>query len=331
MSKTNQKKIDGKAVVLGATGGLGLAVVFELAKRERSVIAVTRNLQKARKMFQNIDVEIRQANLMEREQTLAAVQGADVVYHCANVLYTKWLKEFPIINNNILAAVKEVGANLVFADNLYMYGKMQGDKISEEHQLNAKGKKGKLRIRLAKQITDAHSKGEINAVIVRFGDFYGPNVVNGFTKPLLENPVKGKASSWLVDLDKKHSMMYIRDAAKGMVTTSENPNSYGQIFHIEGAEPVTGREFITMIFQELNQEPNMKALSENTIKILSIFIPIVKELQELTYEWKYPFIIDGTKYASNFNTTAHTAHNVAIKETLDWFKQNLRDLNTIPK
>jgi len=153
VNTTNQKKekgkIEGKAVVLGATGGLGSAVVFELAQRERSVIAVTRNLQKARKMFQNIDVEIRQANLMEQEQTLAAVQGADVVYHCVNVLYTKWLKEFPIINNNILAAVKEVGANLVFADNLYMYGEMQGDKISEEHPLNVKGKKGKLRIRLA--------------------------------------------------------------------------------------------------------------------------------------------------------------------------------------
>lgn len=324
MSNKNQKKIDGKAVVLGSTGGLGSAVVFELVKRERSVIAVTRNMQKARKMFQNVDVEIRQADLMEQEQTLTAVQGADVVYHCANVLYTKWLKEFPIINNNILAAVKEVGANLVFADNLYMYGEMQDDKISEEHPLNAKGKKGKLRVHLAKQILDSHSKGEINAVIVRFGDFYGPNVVNGFTKPLLENPVKGKASTWLVDLDKKHSLMYIRDAAKGMVTASENPNSYGQIFHVEGAEPVTGREFITMIFQELNQEPKIKVLSENTIKILAPFIPIVKELKELTYEWKYPFIINGTKYASTFNTTEHTTHKVAIKETLDWSKQNLK-------
>ena len=323
MSNKNQKKINGKAVVLGATGGLGSAVVFELVKRERSVIAVTRKLQKARKMFQNIDVEIRQADLMNQEQTLTAVQGADVVYHCANVLYTKWLKEFPIINNNILAAVKEAGANLVFADNLYMYGEMQGDKISEEHPLNAESKKGKLRVRLAKQILDAHSKGDINAVIVRFGDFYGPNVVNGFTKPLLENPVKGKAATWLVDIDKKHSLMYIDDAAKGMVTASENPYSYGQIFHIEGAKPVTGREFLTMIFQELNQEPNMKVLSENTIKILAMFIPIVKELKEMTYEWKYPFIIDGTKYASTFNTTEHTAHNVAIKETLDWFNQNL--------
>ncbi|MCE7742239.1 MAG: hypothetical protein GOP50_07240 [Candidatus Heimdallarchaeota archaeon] len=68
-----------------------------------------------------------------------------------------------------------------------------------------------------------------------------------------------------------------------------------------------------MIFQELNQEPNMKVLSENTIKILSLFIPIVKELKELTYEWKYPFIIDGTKYTSTFNTTEHTTHKVAIK------------------
>ena len=327
MNTMNQKidegKIEGTAVVLGATGGLGSAVVFELVKRERSVIAVTRNVQKARKMFQNFDVEIRQADLMDQDQTLTAVEGADVIYHCANVLYTKWLKEFPIINDNILSAVKEVGANLVFADNLYMYGEMQGDKMSEEHPLNAKGKKGKLRIRLAKQILDAHSKGDINAVIVRFGDFYGPNVVNGFTKPLLENPVKGKASTWIVDLDKKHSLMYIGDAAKGMVTTSENPNSYGQIFHVEGAEPVTGREFLTMIFQEMNQEPNMKVLSENTIKILATFIPIVKELKELTYEWKYPFIIDGTKYASTFNTTEHTAHTVAIKETLDWFNKHL--------
>ncbi len=324
MSNKNQKKIDGKAVVLGATGGLGSAVVFELAKRERSVIAVTRNLQKARKLFQNIDVEIRQADLMDQEQTLTAVQGADVVYHCANVQYTKWLKEFPIINNNILAAVKEVGANLVFADNLYMYGKMQGNKISEEHPLNAEGKKGKLRIRLAKQILDAHTKGDINAVIVRFGDFYGPNAVNGFTKPLLESPAKGKAATWLIDLDKKHSLIYVQDAAKGIVTTSEYLSSYGQVFHIEGAEPVSGREFLTMIFQELNQESNMKVLSENTIKILALFIPIVKELKELIYEWKYPFVIDGTKYASTFNTTEHTTHNIAIKDTLDWFKQNLK-------
>ncbi|MHA1551814.1 MAG: NAD-dependent epimerase/dehydratase family protein [Candidatus Heimdallarchaeaceae archaeon] len=320
MSKANQKKIEGKAVVLGATGGLGSAVVFELAKRERSVMAVTRNIQKAKKMFQDINIEIRHADLLDQEETIKAIQGAEVVYHCANVNYTKWLKEFPIINDNILTAIKEVGANLVFADNLYMYGEMQGDKISEEHPLNAEGKKGKLRIRLAKQILDAHSKGDINAVIVRFGDFYGPNVVNGFTKPLLEEPVKGNAATWLVNLDEKHSLMYIHDAAKGMVTTSENPISYGQIFHIEGAEPVTGREFITMIFQELNQEPNMKVLSAGTIKILSMFVPIVKELKELTYEWKYPFIIDGSKYASTFNTSEYTNHNVAIKETINWFK-----------
>lgn len=83
-----------------------------------------------------------------------------------------------------------------------------------------------------------------------------------------------------------------------------------------------GRRISAIIFQELNQEPKMKVLNEGTIKMLAIFIPIVKELKEMTYEWKYPFIIDGAKYASTFNTTEHTAHNVAIKETLDWFKQN---------
>lgn len=323
MSEGSQSKInsDEISVVLGATGGLGSAVVIELAKKGRRVVAVTRNYQKAKKIFDGFDVEIRTADMMDKEQTLEAVKGAEVVYHCVNVPYTKWLKEFPIINNNILSAVKTTEANLVYADNLYMYGKMQGDKISEAHPLSAKGKKGELRKRLAEQILNAHNKGEIKAVIARFGDFYGPNVVNGFTKPLLENPVKDKPATWLLDLDKKHSMMYIRDAAEGIVTVANNPNSYGQIWHIEGAEPVTGREFISMIFQELNQEPEMKVLSENSIKFLGLFVPIVKELKELAYEWKYPFIIDGTKYASTFNTTEHTAHRVAIKETLDWFSE----------
>ncbi len=98
------------------------------------------------------------------------------------------------------------------------------------------------------------------------------------------------------------------------------PNSIATNNPSQGAEAVTGREFITMIFEELNQEPKMKVLSESTIKILSMLVPIVKELKELNYEWKYPFIIDGTKYASTFNTTEYTDHTVAIKETVDWFK-----------
>ena len=64
-------------------------------------------------------------------------------------------------------------------------------------------------------------------------------------------------------------------------------------------------------------------MNEKTIRILSLFVPIVKELKELVDQWKYPFVIDGEKYASKFNGMKVTPHNIAIQETINWFRTEI--------
>jgi nucleoside-diphosphate-sugar epimerase len=309
-------------VILGANGALGSAIVRELAKDGKRVRCVVRNTIHANKLFEGLNIEIFQADILEYNQLEQAVQGATVVYHCVGIPYTKWLKLFPKIQDNIVKVLTSSDSILVYADNLYMYGKMNGEEITEKHPHLAQSKKGMLRSKLANELLELHTKGDLQVVIARFGDFFGPNVVNGFSLPLFKNPLKNKPASWIGNLDQKHSLIYIDDAAKGIISLAQQPEMYGQVWHIDGAEAVTGREFITLVFEQLDKKPKMKVLKKGTIAVLGTFIPLVKEIHELLDQWEKPFIINGDKFASKIDGYSTTPHTEAIQETLGWFEAN---------
>ena len=310
------------SVILGGTGGIGSAVVRKLIEKKRAVRVVSRNGTHARELFKGMKVEIMQADMLSLEQTKKALEGATYVYHCIGIPYTRWLKDFPIIQKNIIKAMVGTEAVLAYADNLYMYGKTNGEKITEKHPQNAASKKGQLRRRLAEELLEKHKEGQLKTIVVRFGDFYGPNVVNGFTLPLFKNPLANKAASWIGDAEQKHSLIYIDDAAKELIKAAKTPELYGKIWHIEGAEAVTGNEFIEMIFEPLGYKPKLKVLKKGIISFLSPFVPIVKEIKELLDQWEQPFVIDGSKYRKVTGNTGYTPHKEAITKTLTWFKEN---------
>ena len=107
-------------VVFGATGAIGGAVVGELARAGRRVRAVSRGGQApdgATGMA---------ADASDRAQAARAAAGASVIYHCASPPYTQWPELFPILTGSILGAAESSGAKLVFADNLYAYGPVDG-------------------------------------------------------------------------------------------------------------------------------------------------------------------------------------------------------------
>ena len=63
IDKAEDQKIENLQVVLGATGALGTNIVLELAKSGKKVVAVARNLEKARKRFHDKNIILRQAEI----------------------------------------------------------------------------------------------------------------------------------------------------------------------------------------------------------------------------------------------------------------------------
>src|SRR5712691_131107 len=137
-------------VVLGATGGVGQALVQALAVQGAQVRAVNRSGRAS----VPASVEVMAADLTNRESTRAACQGATIVYHCAGLPYHQWATYMPVILDNIIA-VSATGATLVYTDNIYIYAPTS-QPLTEDSLLAPLSRKGKLRKHLAETILAAH-------------------------------------------------------------------------------------------------------------------------------------------------------------------------------
>jgi nucleoside-diphosphate-sugar epimerase len=309
--------VAGDHVVIGAGGGTGSAVVRELAGRDLRVRAVTRS--------GNADapegVEQVAVDVGSPEGARQACEGAAVVYHCAQPPYTKWAELFRPMTDAILAGAAAAGAKLVFADNLYVYGPPDGP-MTEDTPQRAQGKKGRVRIDMATALLGAHADGRLRITIGRASDYYGPRgttstVGDNIMKPLLT----GERVRWLGSLDQPHTLNYLVDMARSLVTLGERDEADGQVWHLPAAEPVTGRQFLELLFDVAGRAPKIGVASRPVIRIGGLFKPLLRELNETLYQFERPFISDASKFQAAFGPFEPTPHRRAVSRTLDWFRR----------
>ncbi len=304
-------------VVLGAAGGTGSAVVGELATRGLPVRAVTRG--------GTADVpdgvEQLAADVGTADGARRACEGAAVVYHCAQPGYTQWPELFPPLTRAILDGAAAAGAKLVFADNMYVYGPPDGP-MTEDMAQRAQGKKGRVRIEMANALLGAHADGRLRVTIGRSADYYGPR---GTTSTAGENIMKpllhDKRVRWLGSLDQPHTLNYLEDMGRALVTLGERDEADGQVWHLPAAEPLTGRQFLELLFEEAGRPPKIGVASRPMIRIGGLFNPLVRELNETLYQFERPFVSDASKFQAVFGRFEPTPHRAAVSRTVDWFRR----------
>ena len=78
-----------KHVVIGAAGALGSAIVAFLASKGKSVRAVVRDLDRARRILPpTADIAIGDGS--HAESVRLVCRNATVIYHCVNVPFEAW-------------------------------------------------------------------------------------------------------------------------------------------------------------------------------------------------------------------------------------------------
>lgn len=301
-------------VVFGGAGGAGGAIVRELVSQRKHVRSVTRS---GRGDYPD-GVESFAADAANPEQARAACAGASVVYHAVNVPYPAWPTALPPAMDGLIAAAGAVDATLVYVDNLYAYGPV-ADPMTEDLPMAATTKKGSLRARLAATLLTAHDAGRVRAVIGRGSDYFGPGVVNSVAGDRLFPAIlQGKNAMWVGSLDQPHSLTFIDDYARVLVTLGQREEAWGQVWHAPPAEPLTGRQFLTLACKEAGQPVRVGAYPSFVIRLTGLFDPMLRELNELAYEFEQPFILDGTKFQQAFGFVP-TPHREALRATLDWY------------
>jgi nucleoside-diphosphate-sugar epimerase len=269
-------------VVFGGAGGAGGAIVRELAAQGKRVRAVTRS---GRGEYPT-GVEPFAADAAIHEQALVACAGASVVYHAVNVPYPAWPAALPPVMAGLIAAAGAADAPLVYVDNLYAYGPVDRP-MTEDLPLVATTKKGRLRAQLAETLLAAHRAGQVRAVIGRGSDYFGPGVVNSVAGDRLFPAIlHGKKAMWAGSLDQPHSLTFIDDFARVPVRFGAREEAWGQVWHAPPAEPLTGRQFLTLACAEAGQPTRVGSYPSWVIRLAGLFDPMLRELNELAYEFE---------------------------------------------
>lgn len=252
-----------KHTILGAGGSIGNALAFELLKRNEDIRLVSRT------NYSIPGTESYKADITSYEETLKSVENSAIVYLCAGLPYDSkvWNELWPKVMQNSIDACKKVNAKLIFFDNVYMYGKVAGQ-MTEIAPFNPCSRKGEIRAKIATLLEDEIKKKNLNAIIARAADLYGPYATRNSLPYILviDKLMQGKRAQWMVDAHKLHSFTYTIDSAKGLILLSDREECFNQTWHLPTYTPIDGETFIHIVAKELGIAPDYSVLSKGMIK-----------------------------------------------------------------
>ncbi len=310
-----------KHTILGAGGSIGNALAYELLKTYKDIRLVSRS------KYLIPGAETIMADLTSYEETLRSVRGSDIVYLCVGLPYDYkiWADLWPKIMKNSIDACKSVNAKLIFFDNVYMYGKVDG-KMTETTPYNPSSKKGEIRAKVAKLLEDEIKQKNIKAIIARSADLYGPYATKTSIPFILaiDKLMNGKSAQWLIDSNNSHSFTYSIDAAKGMILLSQLEECYNQIWHLPTDHPIYGETFIKSIAYILGIPPDYSVINKWQVKAAGWFNKTIAESYEMLYQYEFNYYFDSSKFNSLFDYSPISYYD-GIKNTIEFLKQAKMD------
>lgn len=307
-------------VILGAGGSISKSLTDELIKNGQKVRLASR-----KEIIKEGAVWIK-TDLLNYQETVNAVKGCDIAVLTAGLKYDKkvWQQEWLPLMRNVIDACKSENVKLIFFDNVYMYGLVRG-KMTENTAYNPSSRKGEIRARVAKMLESEFQRGNINAIIARAADLYGPyggaNCVPNFM--IIENLMKGKKAQILGKENVFHSLTYIPDCAKSLFLLANDNTAYNQIWHLPTANPpITSKQFVGYTAELLKVAPKYSVLSKFIIGLAGMFNSTINEVKEMLYQNLYDYYFDSTKFEQHYNFTP-TSYLKGIEETIIYYKNNI--------
>jgi nucleoside-diphosphate-sugar epimerase len=180
-------------------------------------------------------------------------------------------------------------------------------------------RKGEIRARAAQHLFDAHRRGDVVATSGRASDFYGPGgTLTGLGDFFWPRVLAGKRAYSPCPLDSIHTYHYIPDVAAALATLgSADLDAYGQPWMLPCAPAGTLRDLVARLANRLGRTIKAAQLPRWIVKTTAIVMPLMRELDEMLYQWEEPFVIDDSRFRQRFHSVPEDVQQAATG-TVEW-------------
>lgn len=298
----NESQVTMKQTILGSGGSIGIELAKSLAEYTTNIRLVSRNPKKV-----HATDTVLAADLTRREEVFKAVEGSDITYVVIGFPYDRrvWEQTWIPFAENVTAACFEYTSKLVFFDNVYSVGAAHVNHITEDSPVSPTSRKGDIRAEVNRIIFEKMENG-LEGIIARAPDFFGgTSRDNSMLINLVYNNLKkGKKAQWFCNAKAVHTMGYVPDLARGTAILGNTPDAYNQIWNLPtDPERVTGEGWINLFAKEMDVGNKYTVLPQWLIKGIGLFVPVMKELAEMNYQFNRDYYFDSSKFNTYFEFT----------------------------
>jgi nucleoside-diphosphate-sugar epimerase len=229
-----------KVLVTGATGFIGGRLVEKLLlTQDVSVRAVIRDFSRCARLAR-FPVEMVKASLKDPSALQAAVEGCDVVLHCAYD-WESAADNLAGIDHLAKACLKTGIRRLVHVSTMAVYEPLPDRDVTEKSTTEPNYLYAKNKLAVERRVVELASNQGLPAVIIQPAIVYGP--FGGFwTDTSVERLLAGKVVL-PAEEDGLCNAVYVDDVVEAIILAGSRDDVIGERFLISGPEPVTWREF----------------------------------------------------------------------------------------
>jgi len=306
-------------LILGANGRFGLAAAQAFAAAGWHVLA---QIRRGAAVGMPAAAEVVQAPLGALADVLRGQRAPDVIVHGINPVYTRWDEEALPAARAAMDLAERLGARFMLPGNVYNYGAAMPALLDESTPQRPTTAKGRIRVAMERELERRAVAGRLRAMVITAGDFFGAGSGSWFDAVVVKSIAKGRLG-YPGDPRGVHAWAYLPDLARAFVAVASLDDLAPFERFAFAGHSVAGTDFLAAVERAaatLGLAPargwRHTGMPWPLIRLGGVVVPLWRELARVSYLWRVPHALDGTKLAQRCPALTPTPLTTAVADSL---------------
>ncbi len=280
---------------------------------------VGRSEDKLRRAFGALSAEIVPADLTTEAGCARALEGVSTAAYTLGLNYSaKDFEAYEPMMYACVAAAKKTGLKkLLLISNVYPYGRPTTASVAEGHPRNPCSVKGSHRKAQEDVLLSSHDPAGLHTVSLRLPDFYGPGAELSLAHLVFQSAVRGTRADVIGPIDTPHEFVFVTDVGPVVLSLLAADDGFGRAYNFADAGTITMREMATKAYAAAGAgAPKLRIAGKTMLRFLGLFVPVMRELVEMSYLQETPILLDDTALRARFPDLHKTSYDEGIQKTV---------------
>ncbi len=251
------------------------------------------------------------------EAMRAAIGDIEVVVNALNLPYHQWDKgRKEAQTRNVIAALGTSGKTLLFPGNIYNYA--AADRVvTPDLPQRPQTPRGEIRVRVEQLYREAAARGDMQVLILRAGDFFGPESTGDWFDLAMMTEIKKGKLLLMGTRGIAHAWAYLPDLGRAFEKLAWHRGELGQFenLHFAGTY-VTPEQMGDAIVAAAPVALKVTMFPRWTINAIGLVNPLMREIGKMAYLWDNPMELRDNRLDAILGPDFATPFNEAVATTV---------------